>query len=578
MVRSFFATAARLWRTVPAWKITVLAAGVCTVMAVLHALSGGGDTSSTGVSPSGSRTASTASAPYLPSDPASDLRLATYEAARDAAAKVAEPGQRCEQLLAAYAKLTAEDRIRGRDVRASSKSRLAALGEAERCRVSIQTSDGHFDSFERAVAAAETSRTPDAMAAAASAGAVLDEFDRSRSRYAGEAALLVKAREFAAAKEASDAHIAALLQATATFAGDRSGAAYIRLADASKQLTEFDRNRLTPAQRESFGIASQAAATLSEARGRLAKLFPLVAAVNRGQTADNARHLVAATAAITPFDEEIATPEQKDTLEKARALARPLALSLLRDRLTAMTQHESPETVQAAADIYRMVKDLPAAGLTDEQKDAIAEGRAAADAMAASGDRLGALLVAAEQWRQRNGAGDRGILTAMNAVTPFDQARFQDQHRAAWETATRATAIILGPQRGLTAATKAHVPIFVFSSGQSGLDRDVANALRGSLRSRGFQMVNGRNDAALLVNVSIDSFDDPARDTSGDVLTWRTVAHLSLNAVWAVDDSALPIGPVQGAGQDRDRDEAKRAALRAAVAAVVRRFDQLAEK
>jgi hypothetical protein len=97
-----------------------------------------------------------------------------------------------------------------------------------------------------------------------------------------------------------------------------------------------------------------------------------------------------------------------------------------------MTRHESPETVQAAADIYRMVKDLPAAGLTDEQKNAIAEGQAAADAVAASNDGLGALLVAAEQGRQRNGAGDREILTAMDAVTPFDQARFQDQHRAAW--------------------------------------------------------------------------------------------------------------------------------------------------
>ncbi len=55
---------------------------------------------------------------------------------------------------------------------------------------------------------------------------MLDDFDRSRPRYAGEAALLVKAREFGAAMEASDAHIAALLQATAIFAGDRSGAAY----------------------------------------------------------------------------------------------------------------------------------------------------------------------------------------------------------------------------------------------------------------------------------------------------------------------------------------------------------------
>jgi hypothetical protein len=576
MVSSLSATAARLWRTVPAWRFTVLAAGLCTVMAVLHAFSGGGDTSSTGISPSGPRTAPTMSAPYLPSDPASDLRLATFEAGRDAAAKVAEPGQRCEQLLAAYAKLTAEDRIRGRDVRASSKSRLAALGEAERCRVSIQASDGHFDGFEHAVAAAETSRTPDAMAAAASAGAVLDDFDRSRARYASEAALLVKAREFGTTMEASDAHIAALLQATAIFAGDRSGASYIRLADASKQLTAFDRDRLTPAQRESFGIANQAAVTLSEGRGRLAKLFPLVA--GGGQTAENARQLVAATAAITPFDEEIATPEQKDTLEKARALAKPLALSLLRDRLTAMTQHENPETVQAAADIYRMVKDLPAAGLTDEQRDTMAKGRAAADAMTASDDRLRALLVAAEQWRQRNGAGDRGILTAMNAITPFDQARFQDQHRAAWETATRATAIILGPQRGMTAATKAHVPIFVFTSGQSGPDHDVAAALRSNLRSKGFQIVSGRNDAALLVDVSIDRIDDPAMDTSGDIIAWKVTAHLSLNAVWSVDDSALLSGSIEETGRDQNREEAKRAALRAAVAAAAQRFNQQTEK
>jgi hypothetical protein len=216
--------------------------------------------------------------------------------------------------------------------------------------------------------------------------------------------------------------------------------------------------------------------------------------------------------------------------------------------------------------------------LTDEQKDAIAEGRAAADAMAASDDRLGALLVAAERWRQPNGARDRGILTAMNAISPFDQARFQDQHRAAWETATRATAIILGPQHGLTAATKAHVPIFVFTSGQSGLDRDVATALRSNLRNKGFQIVSGRNDAALLVDVSIDRIDDPAMDTSGDIIAWKVTAHLSLNAVWSVDDSALLSGSVEETGRDQNREEAKRAALRAAVAGAVQRFNQQTEK
>src|ERR1019366_7678691 len=105
-----------------------------------------------------------------------------------------------------------------------------------------------------------------------------------------------------AAIAASDAHITALLQATEAFASDRSGAAYVRLPAAVRQLTDFDRGRLTPAQRASLDIGNQAAATLSESRGRLAKLFPLVTAIERGQTAEIIRQLVGATAAITPFD------------------------------------------------------------------------------------------------------------------------------------------------------------------------------------------------------------------------------------------------------------------------------------
>jgi hypothetical protein len=576
MVTSFSLTAARLWRTAPAWKITVLAAGLCTIMALLHTLSGGTGTSSTGLSPTGSGTSPSASAPFLPSDPASDLRLAAFEAARDTAAKVAEPGQRCEQIMAAYTKLTAEDRTRGRDVRAASKVRLAALSEGERCRASLQVSDQHFDGFERAVAAAETSRAPDAMTAAAGAGAALDDFDRSRSRYASEAALRVKAKEFGDTIAASDARITALLRATETFAGDRSGAAHIQLAAAAKNLTDFDRGRLTPAQRASFDVANQAAVTVSDGRGRLAKLFPLMTTIEHGQTPENVRRLVEATAAITPFDEEIATPEQKATLDKARAIAKPLSLALLQDRVNALTQPESPSTVQAVADIYRLVKDMPIADLSDRERAALAAGQGATDTLTASDDRLGALLVAADQWRRRNGTEGRGILTALKAITPFDQARFQDQHKAAWETASRASAIILGPQRGLTAATKAQIPIFIFSSGQSSLDRDVANALRTGLRGRGFQIANSRNDAALLVDVSIDRVDDPAMDTSGDRIAWKVTAHLALNAVWAVDDSTLLNGPVLEIGQDQDRDEAKRAALRAAVAAVEQKFDQLA--
>jgi hypothetical protein len=573
MVTNLSATAARLWRTAPAWKITVLAAGLFTVLSVLHVLSGGSEPSPTAPS-----TVPSASAPSLPSDPASDARLAAFEAARDAAAKATEPGRRCEEVMAAYAMLTPVDRTRGRDVRASGKSRLAALGEGERCRESIQKSDGHFDGFERVIAAAETSHSAEAMKAAAGASAVLDDFDRSRTRYGSEAALLVKAKGFEAAIAASDAHIAVLLQATEAFASDRSGAAYVRLAAAVRQLSDFDRGRLTPAQRASLDIGNQAVVTLSESRGRLAKLFPLVTAIENGQTAQIGRQLVGATAAITPFDEAVATPEQKEALVKARAASKPLVWSMMQDRVNALAQGETPQTDQAVVEIYRMVADTPASELSEQQRGDLATGRAAADALSASDDRLGALLAAADLWRRRTGAAGRGILSAMHAITPYDQARFQDQHKAAWETASVAETIILGPQRGLSAATKAHVPIFVFSSGQGTLDRDVADVLRGSLRRSGFQIASARNDAALLVDVSIEAVDDPTMDTSGEFVAWKATAHLSLNAVWSVDDSAVLSGPVEEVGQGKDRGEAKTAALRAAIAAVAQRFDQLAGK
>jgi hypothetical protein len=100
-------------------------------------------------------------------------------------------------MAAALGRLTDEDRARGRNVRASTKARIAALAAGDRCRTDLAASEKHFASFETAIAAAETSPSPATIKAAADATALLDGFDRSRSRYAGEAGLLVKGKEFA---------------------------------------------------------------------------------------------------------------------------------------------------------------------------------------------------------------------------------------------------------------------------------------------------------------------------------------------------------------------------------------------
>jgi hypothetical protein len=161
-----FSTASRLWRDAPAWKGMVIAAGVFTVLSVAYLLNG----SSAPVS--GSATAP----PPLPSDPASELRLADYEAAYDAAMKIAGVGERCEKMIVALGRLTNEDRERGRNVRASTKARIAALTAGDRCRSNIADSDKHFVSFETAIAAAETSPSPATITKAADATALLDGF------------------------------------------------------------------------------------------------------------------------------------------------------------------------------------------------------------------------------------------------------------------------------------------------------------------------------------------------------------------------------------------------------------------
>jgi hypothetical protein len=152
----------------------------------------------------------------------------------------------------------------------------AALAAGDRCRTDLAASDKHFASFETTIAAAETSPSPATIKAAADATALLDGFDRSRSRYAGEAGLLVKGKEFAGLVAASDAHIAALVAVTEALAGDQSGAVYLRIADAMRQLSDFDRGRLTPGQRVSLDAANRALATLNESRTRLARLAPLL--------------------------------------------------------------------------------------------------------------------------------------------------------------------------------------------------------------------------------------------------------------------------------------------------------------
>jgi hypothetical protein len=572
-------TAVRLWHGAAAWKYTVIGAGMLTVVAAAHMLSAG---SSSPVSypstPSADRGTTPASA--MPPDPIKEAHLADYETAYAEAMKLAGAGEQCERIKDDYSALTPDERALGRNVRASSRERIAAVSGGERCEEALRVSDAHFDQFEHAVSAAITNASAQTMKAAADASARLDPFDRSRARFAGEGGLLLKVKEMSDELAASDARIAAMLSAATAFVNDRSAAAYLTLEMTLRPFSAFDRDRLTGAQRAAVGVAEQAVKDLNASRARVGKLLPHMTALQNQQTPQTEQQLFDAVAAITPLDEALASQDQKDVIAKARATTGQMAWALLQERVNAQSQGETPEGDAAVASVYALLRDIPADDANDAQRALLAKGQAATTALAESDDRLRALVSAAENWRQHGASTDPGVIAAFNAITPFDRKRFTDAQKGAWDTLSQAEAILHGPELGLTAATKQRIPIHVFSSQPGDLNRRVANAVQQGLKRNGFRMVASPKDASLVVDVSVDSIDEPAMDTTGALLKWNTVAHLFASAAWVADGSSLFADHVQAAGaaQGSEEEEARLQALRHAADAVVTKIDEFTKK
>ena len=217
----------------------------------------------------------------------------------------------------------------------------------------------HGGAFERLISAAETQHSPESVQAAAAAPAKLDAFDQSRAHYAGEGALLLRAKAFAADIAGSDARIATVLSATAAFVADDSAAAQVTLADGMMRLTDFDRGRLTDAQRHALEVGSQAVSQLSASRARLARLTDIVQRTRNASTPQLAQQLLDAATAVSAFDEAVATPEQKAALASARITVKQLAWSLLEARVRAGAREDTPETAAGIAAAYSLLKDIP---------------------------------------------------------------------------------------------------------------------------------------------------------------------------------------------------------------------------
>jgi hypothetical protein len=541
-------SAKHLWRDAPYWRASVVAAAVFTVAWFAHL-------------------------GYLAlGNPESDARFAAYVSADERAQRLAAPGEACEQIALALAKLTPEDRWRS----GARQRWVAAVADGERCRDKLAGSDSRFGALAHAVSAA--GNNPASVQAAADAFASLDAFDRSRKRFRDEAPVVAKAEDYAKAVAASDQRLALLGRQTTAFERSHSPADALGVVGALNEITDLDRARSSGSRQQTLASAGTAEQAVLASRAKVSGLPDSVRAAENAQTPESERDLVAGVAAVTPFDEGVATADQRQALARARAAAASVAWTMLRRDVAALGQRGAPSDYEAVVVPWGFLKDTPRVSLSGDQRDLMTKARAAADAVAASDARLADLMKADTVWRQRGIAGGDVVLSALASVTPFDRSRFDDPHKQAWAAVSRAEVILDGPKLGFTASTRDRILIFVSASDNSGHTGEVADALIRALRDAGFQVAPDKKDAALIAAITVESVDEPRADLSGAIMEWVSTARIAVHALWAVDDKELFSGEMVKTARTRDKGTVQAQALLAGVNAILERFTKAVQR
>ena len=505
-------------------------------------------------------------------NPESDARWAAFVSADKRAKRLAAPGEQCEHIAQALAKLKPEDVER----RGENGTWDASLAGGERCRDELARSDTRFDALEQEVS--DAANNPASVQPAAEALAALDAFDRSRKRFQDEAPVVAKADGYVTAVAASDQRLASLARQTAAFEGSSSPADALAVVDALNDLTALDRARSTGSRQQTLSAAEAAEQAVQSSRAKLSGLSEPVQAAENAPSPDSERDLVAAVAAVTPFDERVATAEQRQTLARARRAAVSVAWTMLREDVAALGEKAEPSDYEAVIVPYGFLKDTPRDSLSEGQRIVLSKAQAAAEAVAASDARLAALMKADTVWGQRGVAGRDAVLSALGATTQFDRSRFDDPHKQAWEALSLAAVILNGPKLGFTASTKDRMLIFVSPSDQSADTGEVAGALSDALKGAGFQIAPDQKDAALIAAVTVEGVDDPTTDLSGGFMEWVSTARIGVRAFWAVDEKVLFSDEVVETARTREKETVQAQALLAGVDAILDRFTKAAER
>jgi hypothetical protein len=560
--------------------------GLCIAtpcLLVFWTLFGGSGGSATGSAPApppiivGPNSVVSGTAPYQfgspqqAPDPASIQRQQVLAALSDSLRNEPRTGYKCEKLAAAVQTLTGQDRAQ------PLPQAVGAIGDADGCRALIEVSNTRFAALSQAAAAFQADETPLTAAALSRAGQAMTTFDHSRELADRSQGLFDAAQTATTLLQDSDGRLHAFADAERGMSAGPPLDAQTRLVGAATALTSFDRLRLSPAQRATDKLAADLAEQFQESDRRIDRAVQQADLPAQDATEADKAALVDAIGALTKRDLQRASPSQKEALDRGTAAAQTVAMAML---LAIMPRLDvaSPLVDEQAARIRRLIGPIDPKSLTTDQERALFLADRAAARIRASDTRLDDMQAAVEAWRKSPSPMAGGqVSNAYKAIIDYDRARFTTVRQDTYAQLETAYYIAAGKSIGLTAATRAKLPIFVVVRDAGGGPEDaLATTMATALGRSGYRLADSRAGAAMLLELTAKILGQNTVETS--IATLQTaISSAELRAAWVTDRSEFDRETARANGQGGNGGQAVAASYQDAAGRLAERFSRFVE-
>lgn len=494
-------TAAALWSKAPLWRGTLIAAAVCTVLVAFSNMQGqgGGIVKPPPIPPPPVPVPPVP--PVINPGPDNIGRWTRFEIEVAAAKKEPREGVRCAQMADALKILEVSDLGFYQNDPAKQDKRI----EAQTCQNRVEQSDRRLKALLDAHAAAEQDDSAQTVARLAAAYVVINTFDRSRAISPTQKGALTNGEQAEAEIKLSDKRIQALQASAQVAATDPSATNMDNLANAANAITGFDRARMSKLQLGMLERGQEAIDRVRESDARLSDLTSSLSIARSSADPGIRQTLIDAVAALTEFDKERATPAQQAAIAEARDQAAEYALDhLVRSAETFDPASSDPEPYERLKGLKILVMQYgDTVNASSEQKAALQQADVAIARLDESNRRLRALADAADAWERKPGPDVAPMmLAARDAITDLDRARMSPEQRGALKTVSNATSIIESSGK-----PGQDVLTYVTTKQDTEYKDIMVQSFRSELGAAGYALTSAREEAALIVEIDETAVD-----------------------------------------------------------------------